>query len=231
MSRKLAIPCYSVKGLKLPKGMEVIYVGWALAGKVVGLSKIRKDYSVKAVVQVGMSPVYPSSVETCARQNDLAGVKVFVKQGRFDIDRLPLPFKLIMKVKCKEIASRLAAKGNLTEAEQATLKMAQTATKAGGINIIKDLFGGKTPVESSPVTQLAGNLFNTNVLKKLGLGAVLGTALTKLIPNILGGVTKVFKDQNGDGKVDMNDILIALGGSGLGKGIVSSVLGGLFGRK
>ena len=126
MSRKLAIPCYSVKGLKLPKGMEVIYVGWALAGKVVGLSKIRKDYSVKAVVQVGMSPVYPSSVETCARQNDLAGVKVFVKQGRFDIDRLPLPFKLIMKVKCKEIASRLAAKGNLTEAEQATLTMAKT---------------------------------------------------------------------------------------------------------
>ncbi len=126
MSRKLAIPCYSVKGLKLPKGMEVIYVGWALAGKVVGLSKIRKDYRVKAVVQVGMSPVYPSSVETCVRQNDLAGVKVFVKQGRFDIDRLPLPFKLIMKVKCKEIASKLAAKGNLTEAEQATLKMAQT---------------------------------------------------------------------------------------------------------
>ena len=129
MSRKLAIPCYPAKGLKLPKGMEVIYVGWALAGKVVGLSKIRKDYDVKAVVQVGMSPVYPSSVDSCVRQNDLSGVKVFVKQGRFDINRLPLPFKLIMKAKCKEIASRMeakAAKEGLTEAEQATLTMAKT---------------------------------------------------------------------------------------------------------
>ena len=126
MSRKLAIPCYSVKNLKLPKGMEVIYVGWAMAGKIVGLSKVRKDYAVKAVVQVGMSPVYPTSADAASKQNDLSGVKVFVKQGRFDINRLPLPFKLIMKVKCKEIAGRMEAKGNLNEAEQALLKMAKT---------------------------------------------------------------------------------------------------------
>lgn len=126
MSRKLAIPCIDAKNLKLPKGMEVIYVGWALAGKVVGLSKIQKDYDVKAVVQVGMSAVYPGAEEKCAKQNGLAGTKVFVKQGRFDINRLPLPFKLIMKAKCKEIAERLEAKGNLNEAEQATLKMAKT---------------------------------------------------------------------------------------------------------
>ena len=119
--------------------------------------------------------------------------------------------------------------GGLSEAILGSLT--QTATKAGGINMIKDLFGGKTSVESSPITNLAGNLFNTNVLKKLGLGAVLGTTLTKLIPNILGGVTKVFKDQNGDGKVDINDIIIAVGGSGIGKGIINSVLGGLFGKR
>lgn len=126
MSRKLAIPCVSTKNLKLPKGVEVIYVGWALAGKVVGLSKVQKDYTVKAVVQVGMSPVYPGAEETCAKKNGLAGTKVFVKQGRFDINKLPLPFKLIMKAKCKEIAAKLQAKGNLNEAEQATLQMAST---------------------------------------------------------------------------------------------------------
>ena len=119
--------------------------------------------------------------------------------------------------------------GGLTDSIFGSLT--QTATKAGGINILKDLFGGKTPVEKSPVTELAGNIFSNNILKKLGLGSVLGSLLTGLIPKILGGVTKVFKDQNGDGKVDFNDILIALGGSSAGKSIVTSVLGGLFGRR
>ena len=61
--------------------------------------------------------------------------------------------------------------GGLSESILGSLT--QTATKAGGINMIKDLFGGKTSVESSPITNLAGNLFNTNVLKKLGVGAAL----------------------------------------------------------
>ena len=119
--------------------------------------------------------------------------------------------------------------GGLSESILGSLS--KTATQPGGINLIKDLFGGKTSAASSPITELASNLFGNNVLKKLGIGAVLGTALTKLIPNILGGVTKVFKDQNGDGKVDMTDILIALGGSSAGKSIVTSVLGVLFKKK
>lgn len=119
--------------------------------------------------------------------------------------------------------------GGLSESILGSLT--QTATKPGGINLIKDLFGGKTAAESSPITNLAGSLFNNNVLKKLGLGSVLGAALVKVIPKILGGVTKVFKDQNGDGKVDISDLIIALGGASAGKSIVTSVLGGLFGKK
>ena len=119
--------------------------------------------------------------------------------------------------------------GGLSESILGSLT--KTAAQPGGINLIKDLFGGKTSAENSPITDLASNLFGTNILKKLGIGSVLGAALTKLIPNILGGVTKVFKDQNGDGKVDMNDILIALGGSALGKGVITSVLGGLFKKR
>ena len=55
MSRKLALPSYPVDACPLPKGMEVIFIGWLMNGKVQGLAKAQKNYAVKAVVPVGMS--------------------------------------------------------------------------------------------------------------------------------------------------------------------------------
>ena len=106
--------------------------------------------------------------------------------------------------------------------------LTQTAAKAGGIELIKDLFGGKTSAANSPITDLAGKLFTNNILKNLNLGSVLNSSLTGIIPTAISGVTKLFKDQNGDGKVDINDIIIALGKSSIGKGLLKNVLGGLF---
>ncbi len=119
--------------------------------------------------------------------------------------------------------------GGLSESILGSLT--QTAAKAGGINVIQDLLGGKTSAANSPVTDLAGKLFANNILKNLNLGSALGGALTGLIPTILGGVTKIFKDQNGDGKVNINDVIIALGASKVGSSIFRNILGGLFKRK
>ena len=125
MSRKLAIPCYDAKNCGLPKGMEVVYIGWLMNGQVTGLAKCMKDYDVKAVVQVGMSPAL--SEDVCRAKNNLsADVKVFSLQGRFDMDKLSLPLKGIMKIVNKGIVERLEAKGDLTDAEKATLQMAKT---------------------------------------------------------------------------------------------------------
>ena len=125
MSRKLAIPCYDAKNCGLPKGMEVVYIGWLMNGQVTGLAKCMKDYDVKAVVQVGMSPAL--SEDVCRAKNSLGSdVKVFSLQGRFDMDKLSLPFKGIMKVVNKGIVERLETKGDLNDAEKATLQMAKT---------------------------------------------------------------------------------------------------------
>ena len=110
--------------------------------------------------------------------------------------------------------------------------LTQTATQAGGLDMIKNLFTGKADAASSPITALAGNLFSDNVIKKLNLGS-LAPALTALIPGIMSKLSSVIKDQDGDGDVDLNDILLSLkGGAGAGLlGAATSILGGLLGKK
>ena len=109
--------------------------------------------------------------------------------------------------------------------------LTQTATQAGGLDMIRSLLTGKADAASSPITALAGKLFSDNVIKKLNLGS-LAPALTALIPGIIGKLSSVIKDQDGDGDVDINDILLSLkGGSGAGiLGAATSILGGLFGK-
>ena len=102
--------------------------------------------------------------------------------------------------------------------------LAKTATAPGGLDQIKALLTGQADAAKSPVTALAGNIFNSNVLSKLKLGAA-GAALLAFIPKIMGGLKNIIKDQDGDGDVDLNDVLLTLkGGSG---SILGSVLGGV----
>lgn len=116
--------------------------------------------------------------------------------------------------------------------------LTQTATKAGGVSQLTDLFSGKTSAASSPVTALATNLFTNNILSKLNLGNA-GSALTGLIPVVLGKLGGVFKDRDGDGDVDFNDVILALQagdvkktiGTAAAVGIATKILGGLFKKK
>jgi hypothetical protein len=104
--------------------------------------------------------------------------------------------------------------------------LTKTAATPGGLDLIKNLLTGKADAASSPITALAGKLFSSNILSKLNLGA-LGTTLLAFIPKIMGGLKGIIKDQDGDGDVDLNDVLLTLkGGSG---GLLGSVLGGALG--
>ena len=113
--------------------------------------------------------------------------------------------------------------------------LSHTVTKPGGIDQIKNLLTGKAQAASSPITALAGNLFSNNILKNLNLGSTLNGALSGLIPTIMGKLSGILKDQDGDGDVDFNDIILTLKGGGraqaqkTGGGILGSILGKVLG--
>lgn len=125
LASALDIPAYSLDRLpECHKGSEVIFLGWLMAGSIVGYKKAARVCRVKCVCGVGMGPETPELVPGFrAKLGIPSGTPVFYLQGGFDINKLKGPFKLIMKIKVKEIAQRLTAKAELTPAEQATLNM------------------------------------------------------------------------------------------------------------
>ena len=103
--------------------------------------------------------------------------------------------------------------------------LTKTATSAGGMDVLKNLFSGKQSAAQSPVTALAGKLFANNILSKLGLGASTNNALSGLIPTIVGKLSGLIKDMDGDGDVDLQDIILALSGASPKKSNAGSILG------
>ena len=128
LSEQLGLPCYKLGSVpECHKGRDAIYLGWLFAGNIVGYKTASKKYHLRCVCGVGMGPPVPELVPGFRDKMGIPdSVQVFYLQGGFDINKLKGPMKLIMKVKCKEIAGRLNVRAELSPEEQATLRMTQT---------------------------------------------------------------------------------------------------------
>ena len=110
LSRQLHIPCEPLHKHHVRTDGKVIYVGWVMAGSVVGYAKAAQTLDIAAVVAVGMSPVTPALVAKSREANKIpAGVEFFL---------LLMDKKIVRGLRAKE------AKAPLNAQEQATLNMA-----------------------------------------------------------------------------------------------------------
>ena len=100
----------------------------------------------------------------------------------------------------------------------------ETAGKEGGIDQLIELFTGRQEVESSPVAALAGNIFGSDIAKKLGLSPAIVNAIVPMIPVII----KKFTSSE---KIDINDLISEVTASGVAdklKDVAGGILGGFF---
>ena len=127
LSEALGIPAYRLEDAPKADDSKVIYIGWLMAGKVMGYAKAKGKYIVGALVPVGMSTYPGSGAEEVRKNNKVPDyTQIFPVQGGFHMSRLPLPFRLMMKLKNPQIVKALEKKASLNAAQEAMLRMAST---------------------------------------------------------------------------------------------------------
>lgn len=137
----------------------------------------------------------------------------------------------LIKEKASEVlADKISIPGSIQEevlggvADSIFGSVKQTAGKEGGLDQLIELFTGRQAASSSPVTQLASNIFGSDIAKKLGLSPAIVNAIVPMIPVIIEKFTS-------GGKIDINDLISEATASGVAdklKDVAGGFLGGLF---
>ncbi len=118
-------PTFSLDSLpSYVKGDDVIFLGWLMAGNVMGLRKAKALLNVRCVVATGMSPESPEQADFLHRKNRLPdGVPLFYLQAGYDFSKLTGIYKMLMSVKGKQILSEFSKKSEEEKQASATYKM------------------------------------------------------------------------------------------------------------
>ena len=125
LGEELGLPCYDLKQAKsnLPSGVDVIYLGWIMAGNVQGLKKALRRYSVKAVCAVGMSGNDKQLEEIYDKYMFLEDTPIFYLQGGLEYQKLKGVYKFMMSTVIKMMGKKLEAKEEKTQEEQDMLDL------------------------------------------------------------------------------------------------------------
>ncbi|MEA4823063.1 MAG: hypothetical protein VB111_02990 [Clostridiaceae bacterium] len=127
LGEKTGLPVYSLKdaGSGIRADAEIIYLGWLMAGNIMGYRKAARRYRIRAVCGVGMAKSGTQLDEARKANKIPAQVPLYTLQGGFDITRLRGIYKLMMTAMAKGVGQKLAAKADKTAEEADMLDMMQ----------------------------------------------------------------------------------------------------------
>lgn len=109
---------------ELEKGTEVLYMGPLMAGRIQGADQAVKQFSVKVVCGVGMSPAGPQVLTTMSKANQIPNAPMFYLQGGWAPKRVSWIKRRMVNMVTRKIRKNLQAKGSRrTREEQAYLDM------------------------------------------------------------------------------------------------------------
>ncbi len=136
----------------------------------------------------------------------------------------------LIKEKAGDILGNVSLPDNLKEqviggvSDSIFGSIKETASKEGGIDQLVELFTGRSSAAASPVTDLAGKLFSSDIAKKLGLSPAIVSAIVPMIPKVIETFTS-------SKKLDVNDLIAEVTKSGVAdklKDVAGGILGGFF---
>ena len=125
LGKRLSLPVYSLKDAPsaVKDGSEIIYLGWVMAGKVMGCAKAMKCYKTAAVCGVCMGAT-GSQLDDMRKATPLpSSIPLFSLQGGFDMKKLHGVYKFMMSVMAKTVGKKLEEKKDRTPQEDSMLDM------------------------------------------------------------------------------------------------------------
>ncbi len=130
LGEKLNLPVYSLREAKLPKGSNVIYMGWLFAAHIKGYRKAARRYHVKALCGVGLCPTGEMLAEIRTAEKLTEKMPLFTLQGGMEYSQL----RGINKMMIDMLIKMLSAKQDASAEEKAMLDM----IRAGGDFVSKE---------------------------------------------------------------------------------------------
>ena len=105
----LHVYCLEDAKKTLKQGTEIVYLGWLMAGNVMGYKEAAKLYNIKAICGVGLAT--SGSLDEAVRKTNKIPeeVAVFTLQGGFDMKKLKGGYKVGMMVMSKILKKKLSA--------------------------------------------------------------------------------------------------------------------------